>query len=280
MGTVRRWRAAGAATLLVLILTACAQAVAGRPEPGEPPCTAATDDSARTPSTPTDAPVITVDDRISFWIPNAHTAPLGLAVYADGTVIRADGDGSHTEPLPSMTIGRIPACRVDEALDALIGLAGADFGMPQVTDLGTTTVTVTRQGSGTVTLSAYGLGIGDEYVSRAQAAARATLTATIDGVVDATSAAGPWTPNRFQLTRFERAVSGPALRWPLPGSIADVLHRRTDRQLPCGVVDGAHADAIAGTLNGGPALSPWSDGTDRVTLAVGVLVPGQPACAG
>lgn len=34
------------------------------------------------------------------------------------------------------------------AVDGLMRLAGADFGMPQVTDLGTTTVTVSLQGTG------------------------------------------------------------------------------------------------------------------------------------
>ena len=148
MGTPRWWRAAGVATLLVLTLTACAQAVAGQAEPGDRPCIPVSDDSPGIPSTPTDAPVITVDDRTSFWIPNSHTAPLGLAVYADGTVIRAQGDGSHAEPLPPMVIGRIDACHVRNAVDGLMRLAGADFGMPQVTDLGTTTVTVSLQGTG------------------------------------------------------------------------------------------------------------------------------------
>lgn len=269
------------ATLLVLTLTACAQAVAGQGEPHDRPCTPATENSSpRTPSIPAGAPVITVDDRISFWIPNAHTAPLGLAVYADGTVIQAEGDGSHAEPLPPMVIGRIDACQVREAVDALIGLAGADFGMPQVTDLGTTTVTVWRQGSGKVVLSAYGLGIGDEYVSPAEARARATLTAAIDGIVDGTSAEAPWTPNRLQVTQFERDPAQPALAWPLEMSISDVLQRQTDRQLPCGVVDDTDADAIVAALDGGPALSLWGDGSDRAMLAIGVLIPGQPACAG
>lgn len=269
------------ATLLVLMLTACARAVAGVAEPGARPCApAAEDPTPGPPSTPTDAPVITVDDRVGFWIPNAHSAPLGLAVYADGTVIRAEGAGSHAEPLPRMVIGRIDACQVREAVDALIALAGVDFGMPEVTDLGTTTVIVTRPGSGKVILSAYGLGIGDEYLAHTQAQARATLTATINAIQNATSAEGPWTPNRLQLTRFEREASGPALRWPLADSISDVLHRRTDRELPCGVVDGADAAAVAAALNGGPALSLWGDGSDPATLAVGVLIPGQPACAG
>ena len=279
MGIPRSWRVAGVTTLLVLALTACARAVAGVAEPSGTLCTAE-DARPRTPSTPTDAPVITVDDRVNWWIRNAHTAPLGLAVYGDGTVIRADGDGSSAEPLPPMVIGRIDTCRVREAVDALFGLGGVDLGMPKVTDLGTTTVTVTRQGSGKVILSAYGLGVGDEYVSHEQAAARATLTATIDAIVDAMSAEGAWAPNRLQLTRFEGATSGPALQWPLSGSISDVLERRTQGRLPCGVLDGVDADAVTAALDGGPALALWDDGSDPATLAVGVLVPGQSACAG
>ncbi len=268
-------------TLLALTLTACAQAVVGVAEPGERPCTPTAEDSpGRPPATPTDPPVIIVDDRVNFWIQNGPTAPLGLAVYPDGTVIRAEGAGAPVEPLPPMVIGRIDECRVQQAVAALVGLAGVDFGVPQVTDLGTTTVTVTRPGSGKVILSAYGLGIGDEYVDPAQAAARATLSDTIDGIGDAMTGEGPWAPNRLKLTEFEREASGPALDWPLNVPIADVLERRTDRRLPCGVVDGADAEAVAAGLDGGPALSFWDDGSDVATLAIGVLVPGQPACAG
>lgn len=281
MGTIRAWRVAGVATLLVLMLTACGQAVAGVAHIGAGRCVPVAEDSSpRPPSTPTDGPVITVDDRVNFWIPSSHTAPLGLAVYADGTVIRAEGDGSHAEPLTPMVIGLVDGCRVQEAVDALVALAGVDFGMPGVTDQGTTTVTVTRPGSGKVILSAYALGIGDEYVDHAQAEARAILTSTLDAIVHATSAEGPWTPNRLQLTQFEREVSGPALLWPLAASISNVLHRRTTGELPCGVVDGADADAVAAALGRQPALSPWDDGSDTAMLAVGVLVPGQLACAG
>ena len=268
------------AALLALLLTACGQAVAGVAHVVDGGCPLPPDDSTRTPSTPVDAPVITVDDRVSFWVPNGHTAPLGLAVYADGTVIRAEGNGSHTEPLTPMTIGLVDGCRVDEAVEALVALADADFGMPGVTDQATTTVTVTPPGSDPVILSAYALGIGDDYVDRTEASARATLTTTLDAIVGATSAAEPWTPDRFQLTRFADEVSGPSPRWPLAGSITDRLHQRTYSGLACGVVDGADAAAIAAVLGRRPVLSPWDDGRDTLSLAVGVLVPGQPACVG
>jgi hypothetical protein len=278
MESIRMWRTAAVAALLALVLTACGQAVAGVPRVGDGGCVPAADDAS--PSTPTGAPVITVDDRVSFWVPNAHTAPLGLTVYAEGTVISAEGNGSHAEPLTPMTIGLVDGCDVQRAVDALVALAHADFGMPGITDQGVTTVTVTRPGSEPVILSAYALGIGDEYVDRAQAAARASLASTLDGIEDATSAVQPWVPDRLQLTRFEYDDPGPAQTWPLAGSIADLLPQRTYGYLACGVVDGADADAIAAALGDRPALSQWADGRDTATLAVGVLVPGQPACAG
>jgi hypothetical protein len=274
------WREAAVGTLLGLVLTACGQAVAGVPHIGDGGCVPVTEDSPRSPSTPTTEPVITVDDRVSFWIPNSHTAPLGLAVYADGTVISAGSNGSHAEPLTPMTIGLVDGCRIQESVDALVALAGADFGMPGITDQAVTTVTVTRPGSETVILSAYALGIGDDYVGRAEAAARATLTATLEAIVHATSAEEPWAPDRLQFTRFEYDVPGPPQPWPLAGSIADLLHQRTYGGLSCGVVDGADAAAITAASGRQPALSSWDDGRDTESLAVGVLVPGQPACVG
>ena len=103
-------------------------------------------------------------------------------------------------------------------------------------------------------LSAYALGIGDEYVDHA----RATPTSTLDAIVHATSAEGEWAPNRLQLTQFEREVSGPALlgRWPAPSPMC--CTGRTNGELPWGVVDGADADAVAAGLGRQPALSPWT----------------------
>lgn len=261
---------------LALMLTACASAVAGVAEPPARQCTPADEDrSVDPPVTPAGTPVITVDDRVSAWIPNWHTAPLGLAVYADGTVIRAEGMGSHTDPLPAMVIGRVDQCDLWRAIDALTGLRGVDLGMPRVTDQGTTTVTVTRSGSAPVVLSAYALGIGDDYVDDAQAQARTALTGTLSGIADAIVAEAPWTPTRLQLIRFRDAEPGPTVAWPLVEPISTVLTGRTTGDLPCGVVEAAEADAVADALHGGPAVSSWDDGDDGGTLAVGVLVPGQ-----
>ena len=55
------------AALLALLLTACGQAVAGVAHVVDGGCPLPPDDSTRTPSTPVDAPVITVDDRVHFW---------------------------------------------------------------------------------------------------------------------------------------------------------------------------------------------------------------------
>lgn len=267
---------AGVAVSLVLMLTACAPAVAGVAEAAPRRCAPADDDRpAQPPATPTGTPVLTVDDRVSFWISNWHTAPLGLAVYADGTVIRADGDGSQSDPLPAMVIGRVDDCDLQRAMDALTGLGHVDLGMPRVTDQGTTTVTVSRPGSVPVVLSAYALGIGDNDVDDDQERARATLTETISGLAEATAGEAPWVPDRFQLTRFRDAQPAMAVTWPLARPISTVLTGRTAGGLPCGVVEAADAHAVADALNGGPAASPWDDGSDVATLAVGVLVPGQ-----
>lgn len=280
METLRR--RPGRSVLLMLaagLLTACAQTATGVVATVGPPCAQA---PSTAPSTPTGTPIITVDDRVSFWLQNGHTAPLGTAVYADGTVIRAQDDGSAFEPLPQMTIGRVDGCTVSAALDRLIGLADADFGTPDVTDQGVTTVTVTPPGDDPVVLSAYALGIGDEYVDAGQAAARAELSAVIDGLAAAPTGLGQWTPDRLRITRFDGRSgpdeAGPARRWPLTVAIDEVLRPGTDRRLPCGALDGEQAAAVVDALAGGAALSTWDDGTDPALLAIAVLVPGQPTC--
>lgn len=282
MGNPRRWRTAGLTTVLALVLTACA--VPGRAEPAQQRCT------ATPPATPTGAPVVTVDDRVSFWLQNGRTAPLGLAVYADGTVIRAVDDGSPADPLPAMTIGRIEGCAVAAAVDALAGLADDDFGMPGVTDQVVTTVSVTRPGSAPVVLSVYALGIGDEYVDADQAAARAELSALIGDLDDSVNENVRWAPDRLRISRLASRGAGssrtgtggsePARPWPLATPISDALSASSDRRIPCGVLDGADAAAVVTALAGAPALADWDDGTEVATLAIAVLVPGQPACAG
>lgn len=266
----------GAVALLVLGLTACGQAVAGVPRGGDGACRPVAEGAS--PVTPTGEPVITVDDRVSFWTANSHTAPLGLAVYADGTVISAETNGSHVDPLTPMTIGLVDGCHVQEAVDALAALAGVNFGMPGITDQAATTVTVTRSGSAPVVLSAYALGLGDDSVNATQFVAREKLTAALNTLEQAITAEQEWAPNRLQLSRFEREMAGPVRPWPLADSITDVLRQRTYGDLACGLVEGADASAIAAALGQHPALSPWQDGSETATLAVGVLVPGQPAC--
>jgi hypothetical protein len=166
-----------------------------------------------------------------------------------------------------------------EAVVALVGLADVDLGDPRVTDLGTTTVTVTRPGSSPVILSAYGLGIGDEYVGPDAAAARAALTGAIEKVAADVTGEQPWTPERLRITRYFRTeVPDPAATWPLAVPIAELLAPPTDGRLPCVVLDGPDALAVVAALDGGPALSSWHDGNDVAVLAIGPLVPGQPAC--
>lgn len=290
MGTPHRLRAGlvGTLTLAAVLLAACASpgtgiAASGVPATVDPRCTERTPTPAVPPATPTGAAVITVDDQVNYWRQNGHTAPLGLAVYSDGTVIRAEGDGAVADLLPAMVIGRIDACAVPAAAAALTALADADFGMPEITDQGVTTVTVTRPDAAPVVLSAYALGIGDEYVDPGPAAARAELTSLVEGLAGAPAEVSSWTPDRIRITRFDDRsgldAADPGRPWPLARPIDGVL-RQTDRRLPCGVLDGAEAAALIAALAGGPVLSTWTDGDDSAELAIAALVPGQPACDG
>ena len=87
--------------------------------PGEPPCVAA----AAAPRVPTDVadpaltePVIAVDAGTNIWIANGHTAaalPVGVR-GRHGHPLR--GPGGYGEPLPTLTIGQIDRCVLDEAV--------------------------------------------------------------------------------------------------------------------------------------------------------------------
>lgn len=284
-------RVAGA-LLLGALLTGCAAAtVGGSPATVTPSAPSETSESG-TPyqsdcvvnpdptqadvpvPTPTDAPLITVTQGTNAWIASDLTQPYAIAVYPDGTAIRAEDPGTADEPLPELTIGRIDPCRLGAAAAEFAELAAADLGDPQVTDQGTTTVTV-HDPAGDVVIDVYALGIGDEYLAAEQRAARQRLTGVIDDLSGAMTQTATWTPDRVRVSlRGNPTDPTTVASWPLPGPIDQALDPRGGRA-PCGVFGGAEAAAIIAELGSRPAGSSWQDGTQTVVLAVGVLVPGQ-----
>jgi hypothetical protein len=297
------WRSAGilfAGALLVggLVASCANQSVAGTGGPGttpsgpggtivEVPTSTATADlppsrcpaSATAPGdglavpTPTGKPMITITQGTNSWVASDLTQPFAIAVYPDGTAIRTEDQGILSEPLPEMTIGRLDACHLQEAVSQLERLAGTDLGQATVTDQGTTTITLHRENADVV-LDVYALGVGDDFVQPDQRAARQLVTGLIDDLTGGMTQTGSWTPDRLRVSAYGTPadVTGGAT-WPLDGTIAAALDHGGRR--PCGVFEGADAAAIRAELGTGRAASSWTDGTQTVVLAVGVLVPGQ-----
>ena len=222
---------------------------------------------------PTDQPMITVTQGTNSWVASDLTQPFAIAVYPDGTAIRAEDQGLGSESLPEMTIGRLDDCHLHEAITGIQQLVGADLGEATVTDQGTTSITL-RQGDSEVVVDVYALGVGDELVQPDHRAARLRLTTLIESLSAGMTQTASWEPDRLRVSAYGTPadVAG-GTTWPLAGTISDALDQGGRR--PCGILSGAEVDAITDALGSGPATDEWTDGTQTVVLAIGVLVPGQ-----
>jgi hypothetical protein len=234
--------------------------------------------------TPTGPPMLTVTQGSNSWIANSRTEPYAIAVYPDGTAIRAEADGSYAESLPDMTIGRIDPCLLARTVFDLGELAGSDLGDPTITDQGTTSVTLAASAAGgsDVLISAYALGIGDEYVEAAQLAARQRLGAAIAALLDGLQSQRPWIPESLRVTSLgapqgNLADRPPALDWPLATALQSTVGESGTPDA-CGELTDQDATAVLRVLAGQPAATMWTDGQQKLVLAIGVLVPGQIAC--
>jgi hypothetical protein len=226
------------------------------------------------------APIMTVSRGTNAWMLHKDTEPLALVVYADGTVMTTEGLGSLSEPLPTATIGQIPACMVDWAVAEFDRVMSLDMGDAMVTDQGTTVVTLTKPGQPVKTLSVYALGIGDDYMPEpAQKANRLALLATFDSVEKAMKNSSPWTPDRLKLISTSAGKNIPGHVWPGPVTLATELrHKSTDG---CMVVTGETAKRVVAEIGAEPVLAEWTDkgGSSAAgTFVLGILLPGQPGC--
>jgi hypothetical protein len=227
--------------------------------------------------TPTGRPLITVTQGTNSWVASDLTQPFAIAVYPDGTAIRSEDLGILSEPLPEMTIGRLDKCHLQEAVAEFRRLAGVDLGEAGVTDQGTTRITLHGEDADVV-LDVYALGIGDEFVRSDQRAARQQVSALIDNLTTGMTQTTRWQPDRLRISIYGTPadLTGGST-WPLAGTITGALDQ--GGRMPCGVVGGADAAAIRAELGDGEAASSWTDGTQAVVLAIGVLVPGQDCSA-
>ena len=228
--------------------------------------------------------MLTVTQGSNSWIANSRTEPYAIAVYPDGTAIRAEADGSYAEALPEMTVGRIDPCLLNSTVLDLVDLAGNDLGDPTITDQGTTAVALTAAATGgpDLLIFAYALGVGDEYVQPGQQEVRERLSAAIDTLLGGLRDERTWSPESLRVSSLgapqgNLADRPPALIWPL-NSAFEATVGGTGTPTACGEVTGQDAAAVLQALGGWPAATMWSDGQQNLVLAIGVLIPGQPAC--
>ncbi len=213
-----------------------------------------------------------------------------LVIFADGRMVRP-GVQPLAFPgpaLPSIEVVQLPVGDVEallaQAADSGLFADGVDFGMPNVADAGSTSVTAWVDGE-LRTVSAEALGIGPGSDLKAPAIeARADLTALIDsaGNGPAIGAGDAYAPERWLVysTEFvaqDGLAAGPVATWPLGG---DVFDKGADNFIWCAdlTVEEAHPAIEAAAR--ATELSEWIvDGESRTVLFTPRFAH-QPGCAG
>ena len=206
--------------------------------------------------------MITITQGTNSWIASDLTQPYAIAVYPDGTAIRAEDQGILSEPLPEMTIGRLDECRLRTAVAEIQRLAGADLGEATVTDQGTTTITLHETTERTMWCwTSTPSGVGDEFVQPDQRAARQQVTALIDNLTGGHDAdrdldARPGAGQRLRHARGSHRRQRPGR---CPARSTGALDQGGRR--PCGVFGGADARRDQGRTRrrrGGLQLDGWN----------------------
>lgn len=258
---------------LVVALAGCARTV-----PGSPP------ERPHSYDTGAQDPVIRIESGGGF-------SPDFYLVTGQPSLL-VTGDGGYYTPAAVPEIYPGPALNpinrgvlspgqvVDLLADAdESGLLAAepDYGLPGITDLPTTVVTITADGR-TRRHAAYALGEDDGLTSR-QRSARRALSAFIERAQTVRPAGdGPWRPERIEVHTLSDAgrigedIAQPVRAWPIgmpPG----------DRALGCVVISGEEARVLFADLARANALTPWSvGGAAPLALAFRAVLPGETAC--
>jgi len=162
-----------------------------------------------------------------------------------------------------------------------------EYGLPGISDVNTTTVTLTIDGR-TVTQSAYSLSYqeaSDTGLSAANIAARKALQGFID---TAHGLAGDgmqeYVPPSVLAYRLSAESAPPVVeegleRQPRPWPIATVPAPATTSIGSCIEVTGAEATTLLAALDGANELTRWLIGAQAPTrMAFRPLLPGDPGC--
>jgi hypothetical protein len=285
----RPWLGATAVALLLAMSACGGQEAVSDPEPA----------GSASPGVPgpldADAVAIRVDITGGFVPASAVPGRLPVvSVYGDGRVI-TEGPVPAIYPgpaLPNLQQRRIPAgdvaLLVRKALDAGVG-SGADFGLPTVTDMPNTRVTVATS-EGVRQSQVYGLQMVEEGPNRvltdAQRAARDKLRALVDELQNPPTATGepePYPASALVALATEYRNQAdlpsppPAVAWAGPALPGEMLG--PGNMLGCVTVTGDAAKTILATAAKANAATPWTSDGKTWRLLLRPLLPDESGCA-
>jgi hypothetical protein len=247
------------------------------------------------PATPPDAVLVDVRTGVGAF------TPLEIAIenrpefrlYGDGTVVVRGPDGGAL-PLPTTYV--LSQEGIDAVLDAAAdaGLLGEapDYGMPPVTDVGSTTVALDVDGA-TVVHDAYALGFENaslDGLTDEQRNAREALAGFVElvkGLADErpdliAAAPGPYQPEAVDVHVWrapEDADPAGAIEWPLGTAPEAFPPDAALSDARCATVRGADLAALLQALGGaeGPVL--LRSGDALWSAGYHVVLPGEEPCS-
>ncbi len=227
-----------------------------------------------------------------------------LSVYADGTAI-VPGPMTLEYPgkaLPNLQVVRLPEGALDElvaaAADADLLAPAPDYGMPNITDLPTTRVTIAAGGE-TYEHAAYALGAGpgenapddegmfgagDSGLTGEQSAARQALAGFVQRANELVGATGAEESYAITALGVLAMVVDPAtqvgvegidiqvLPWPVPGVALAGAEQ-------CALVEGADAQTLLATLAEANQLTQYEQDGAVYQTWFRPLLPHETSCA-
>lgn len=212
-----------------------------------------------------------------------------LIAYSDGAVLAYDGRDSSFcfgAPLPQIKAGWIQPTRLHEQLTAYFRSADsrADMQLSGASD-GTSTAVVYTDPAGSVhSASGRWLFDGQEFETTLRPAIRRARAALRSLITELTVQAHPtarWLPTTIQVIVSDDKGLAPAAvgRWPLTAEHSPLLVT-TGSPGACSVLDGPRAAAVIKAQGRRTAASNWSVNGRPRQLAIGLVIPGMPTCAG
>jgi len=216
-----------------------------------------------------DAVIVRVAEGAGF-VPYEYGFQQGTpraVVLGDGRLLLADEPG--TAAWLQVREHRLDAAELARLLAAAKG-AGLlspppDYGSPQVTDMGTTTVQITVD-AGRFEHAAYGLGM-DQGLGAAQSDRRKRLRGFIDRILAARPAGAPYVARRIAVLAMPSSVAGHGRRWNGPALAGQ-----------CSVLEGADAARAVALLRTARIDQDWRLEGESVHVVARPLLPGDAGC--